>query len=95
MNKLVQDNISFVEARVKSLNAKYVSHNELVKAGIVGLTIAARKYKDTQQVNFPSFALYYVNREIFSKIQKKQRVILLLKKGLLEERRQEYQISKY
>lgn len=72
---LFNDNIDLVKRIVNKMNYGYVSKEDLMQAGLMGLFQASKNYKETENVKFNTYATYY----IIGEIKKELRVNKLIK----------------
>lgn len=72
---LFNDNIDLVKKIVNKMNYGYVSKDDLMQAGLMGLFQASKNYKESENVKFNTYATYY----IIGEIKKELRVNKLIK----------------
>ena len=61
---LFNDNIDLVKKIVNKMNYGYVSKDDLMQAGLMGLFQASKNYKESENVKFNTYATYYIIGEI-------------------------------
>lgn len=91
-DELVLENRGFVYDMAKKYASSGVPFNDLVNAGMLGLVIAAKKYDETREVKFISFATCWVQHEMIKVIRETRfpcRIPLNLNKVINQARRGE------
>lgn len=78
-DKLFYDNLYLVDILVKKFKYSYLENDDLRQAGLMGLFQAALHYKKEKNVQFNTFATYYIIGEIKKEI-KNNRLIKLSEK---------------
>lgn len=61
---LFNDNIDLVKKIVNKMNYGYVSKDDLMQAGLMGLFQATKNFKESENVKFNTYATYYIIGEI-------------------------------
>src|SRR5690554_1639011 len=87
---LFEDNVDLVEKIVRRMDYGYISKEDLMQSGLMGLFNATKKYNPDLGVKFNTFATYYIIGEIKKELRENQliklnrelyRIIRELKKG--------------
>ena len=73
---LFEDNVKLVEKIVNRMNYGFISKDDLMQAGLMGLFNAAQKYNPDLGVKFNTFATYYIIGEIKKELRENQLIKL-------------------
>ena len=61
---LFNSNIDLVNKIVNKMNYGYISRDDLMQAGLMGLFFASKNYIENEKTKFTTFATYYIIGEI-------------------------------
>lgn len=77
LNQLVKANLRFVVSVAKQYKDSYLSLNDLINEGNLGLIMAAQKFDETKGFKFISYAIWWVRQSILKAIAEQSRLIRL------------------
>ena len=75
LNRLVEDNMTFVTKVAKRFQQKEITLTELVEAGRKGLVEAAKRYEERDGYRFTSYAAWWVRQNIMLTIAYKKKFL--------------------
>src|SRR5262245_1370020 len=74
LNTLVSANLRFVVSVAKQYKDSYLSLNDLINEGNLGLIMAAQKFDETKGFKFISYAIWWVRQSILKAIAEQSRL---------------------
>jgi RNA polymerase primary sigma factor len=89
-DKLIKTHLRFVYFTAKKYHSNNVELSDLINEGNIGLMEAVDKFKPNKNIQFLSFAVYYINRSILSTFEKEN---YLIRATTLEKEKSEYQTN--
>ena len=75
LNRLVEDNMTFVTKVAKRFQQKEITLTELVEAGRKGLVEAAKRYEERDGYRFTTYAAWWVRQNIMLTIAYKKKIL--------------------
>lgn len=77
LEKLVTANLRFVVSVAKQYQNSYLSLNDLINDGNVGLVKAAQRFDETKGFKFISYAVWWIRQSIIQSISEQSRLVRL------------------
>jgi RNA polymerase primary sigma factor len=76
-DKLVLANLRFVVSVAKKYESKYVSLEDLINEGNIGLIKAAQRFNSSEDIKFITYAIWWIRKSMLDFITENSRVIRL------------------